>query len=95
MQYKLSGATSKLSQVEIIPAKTDVGALANRINLETRSLHDRADKTVTLKFALALRNYKVYRQGLQAFYHVFASIEKALYRQLEKKDEWSEMLEQV
>lgn len=44
MQYKLSGATSKLSQVEIIPAKTDVGALANRINLETRSLHDRATR---------------------------------------------------
>ncbi|EMG45984.1 HMX1 Heme-binding protein HMX1 [Candida maltosa Xu316] len=88
-------ATTKLPQHEIIPSKTDVGALANRINTETRSLHDKVDKMVTLKLAIALRNYKVYRQGLQCFYHVFASIEKALYRQFEKDDEWSEMLKQV
>ncbi|KAG7662591.1 HMX1 [[Candida] subhashii] len=89
------GATTKLNQNEIIPAKSDVGALANRINLETKSLHDTVDKLVTLKMAIALKNYKVYRQGLQAFYHVFASIEKALYRQMEANDQWADMLKQV
>ncbi|RLV91247.1 Heme-binding protein HMX1 [Spathaspora sp. JA1] len=89
------GATTKLSQNEIIPAPTDVGALANRINQDTRSLHDKIDKEVTLKFAIALKNYKIFRQGLQAFYHVFDAIETSLYRQLEIDDEWTEMLKQV
>lgn len=86
---------SKLTEEETIPHKTDVGALANRINLETRALHNKIDKLVTLKFALALRDYKIYRQGLQSFYHVFATVERQLYAQLEKGDEWSEMLQKV
>lgn len=90
-----SGATTKLSQHEILPAKNDIGALANRINSETRSLHDKVDKLVTLKMALALRDGKIYRQGLQSFYHVFASIEKSLHAQLEKDDEWTPMLKSV
>lgn len=91
-----SGATTKLSQQEIIPHPTDVGALANRINSETRSLHNKIDKLVTLKFAIALRDYKIYRQGLQSFYHVFATTEKCLARQLEDKDdEWSQLLLKV
>ncbi|ODV76848.1 heme oxygenase [Suhomyces tanzawaensis NRRL Y-17324] len=89
------GATTKLSQQEILPAKDDIGALANRINLETRGHHDKVDKMMTLRFALALRDYKIYRQGLQSFYHVFASIETALYRQFEKDDQWTEMLKEV
>ncbi|CAK9438719.1 uncharacterized protein LODBEIA_P29430 [Lodderomyces beijingensis] len=95
--YNATGATTKLSQQEIIPSKTDVGALANRINTETRSLHDKVDKLVTLKMAIALRNYKVFRQGLQSFYHVFQSIETALQHQLETypDSEWSTMLREV
>lgn len=90
------GATTKLSQQEIIPLPTDIGALANRINLETRALHNKIDKLVTLKFALALRDYKIYRQGLQSFYHVFATVEKMLYLQLEdKSSEWTPVLEKV
>ncbi|KAI3405372.2 HMX1 [Candida oxycetoniae] len=90
-------ATAKLSQKEIIPTKTDVGALANRINLETQTLHNKVDKMVTLKMAIALRNYKVFRQGLQAFYHVFATIETCLQNQLENdpNSKWSIMLQQV
>ncbi|KAI5953574.1 HMX1 [Candida jiufengensis] len=86
-----------ISKHEIIPSKTDIGALGNRINLETRSLHDKVDKFVTLKFAIALRNYKVYRQGLQAFYHVFKSIEIALDYQFKNnsEDKYVEMLKQV
>lgn len=90
------GATTKLSQHEIIPHKTDVGALANRINLETRALHNKIDKLVTLKFAIALRNYKVYRQGLQSFYHVFATVEDCLFAEFENpQSEWSETLRKV
>ncbi|KAI5967382.1 hypothetical protein KGF57_000410 [Candida theae] len=95
IKLSTTGATTKLAQHEIIPAKRDVGALANRINLETRSLHDKVDKMVSLKMAIALRNYKVYRQGLQAFYHIFASIEKAMEYQLQQDTQWSDMLKQV
>lgn len=84
-----------LTEEEIIPHKTDVGALANRINMETRTLHNKIDKLVTLKFALALRDYKIYRQGLQSFYHVFATVERQLHAQLAKNDEWSELLQKV
>lgn len=87
--------SSKLSQNEVIPHKTDVGALANRINLDTRALHNKIDKWVTLRFALALRDYRIYRQGLQSFYHVFATIETNLYQQLESNGEWSELLLKV
>ncbi|KAK6461973.1 heme-binding peroxidase [Scheffersomyces coipomensis] len=89
------GATTKLSQHEILPAKNDEGALANRINLETRSLHDKIDKMMSFRFALALRDAKLYRQGLQSFYHVFAAIETSLSKQFAKDDEWSDMLKSV
>ncbi|EEQ40010.1 hypothetical protein CLUG_04138 [Clavispora lusitaniae ATCC 42720] len=93
---KMSTTTTKLNQQEIIPSRTDVGALANRINMETRSLHNKIDKLVTLKFALALRDYKIFRQGLQSFYHVFATIEECLYKQLENEDsEWTPLLRNV
>lgn len=86
----------KLSKHEIIPHKTDVGALANRINMETRSLHNKIDKLVTLKFALALRDHKIYRQGLQSFYHVFAAVEKNLERELANPDlPWTPILKAV
>lgn len=88
--------SSQLNQQEIIPHPTDVGALANRINLETRTLHNKIDKLVTLKFAIALRDYKIYRQGLQSFYHVFATVEECLYEQLaDKSNEWTDILSKV
>lgn len=87
--------TSKLSLHEVIPHKTDIGALANRINLETRALHNKTDKWVTLRFALALRDYRIYRQGLQSFYHVFATIEKNLYQELNSSGEYSELLSKI
>lgn len=87
---------SKLSQYEIIPQPTDVGALANRINAETRSLHNKIDKLVTLKFALALRDYKIFRQGLQSFYHVFATVERRLNEEFADPElEWSPMLKKI
>lgn len=90
-----SGATTKLSQHEVVPGPKDVGALANRINTETRTLHNKIDKMMTLKLALALRDPKIYRQGLQSFYHVFATIERCLKQQIDAKNEWSEMLSEI
>lgn len=89
------GATTKLNQHEILPAPTDVGALANRINHETRALHNKIDKMITLKLALAYRDSRIYRQGLQSFYHVFATVERSLMKQFERDDEWTELLKQV
>lgn len=87
---------TKLNEQEIIPRPTDVGALANRINLETRSLHNKIDKLVTLKFAIAMRDYKIFRQGLQSFYHVFATVEECLYKQLDDdQSEWTPILKNV
>lgn len=86
---------TKIPQLEVLPLKTDIGALANRINAETRSHHNKVDKMVTFRFALALRDYKIYRQGLQSFYHVFASIETALARELEQNTPYAPMLAQV
>lgn len=91
-----STKTTHLNQQEIIPLPTDVGALANRINLDTRTLHNKIDKLVTLKFAIALRDYKIYRQGLQSFYHVFATVEQCLYEQLaDTSNEWTSILLKV
>ncbi|EGV62552.1 heme oxygenase [Yamadazyma tenuis] len=78
---------AKLGQQEILPLKNDVGALANRINTETRGLHDKIDKQVTLKLAIAYRDPKIYRQGLQSFYHVFQSIERSINRELAKSND--------
>ena len=90
-----SGATTKLAQHEVVPAPTDMGALANRINKETRTLHNKIDKMMTLKLALALRDPKIYRQGLQSFYHVFATIERCLKEQINANNEWSDMLNEI
>lgn len=90
-----NGATTKLNQHEIIPLASDVGALGNRINKDTRQLHNKIDKMMTLKLALALRDPKIYRQGLQSFYHVFATIERCLYKQFEADNEWSDILKKI
>lgn len=89
------GATTKLSQHEILPSPTDVGALANRINHETKALHNKIDRMITLKLALAYRDARIYRQGLQSFYHVFATMERCLMKQFERDDQWTDILKQV
>ncbi len=61
---------------EIIPRLTDVGALGNRINGSAKCIHNVIDKTVSGDLGLALKNPKLYRQGLQSFYHVFQTIER-------------------
>ncbi|KAH3668526.1 hypothetical protein OGAPHI_002280 [Ogataea philodendri] len=92
MQPKLSPA----QKLEFnIPAKDDVGALGNRINAETKALHDQINAVVTMKFALALRNQKVYRQGLQAFYHIYRHIEIALEREMERDTEYAQMIKNI
>lgn len=80
---------------EIIPAKNDVGALANRINSETRAVHNQVDKMVTLKFAIAVRDAKIYRQGIQMFYHYFCAIEDSLAKELASGSKYSEMFAKI
>lgn len=86
---------AKINQEEVLPLKTDIGALANRINLETRSLHNKVDKQMTLKFAIAFRDAKIYRQGLQSFYHVFKAIELSLAREMKKDSEFTDILKKI
>lgn len=88
-------ANTQINQQEIIPAKNDIGALANRINMETRSLHNNVDKLVTLKFAIAIKNYKIYRQGIQMFYHIFKAVEIALDRELKSNNKYTEMFQNI
>ncbi|KAG0682764.1 heme oxygenase [Pichia californica] len=90
-----SHSTSQINQHEIIPAKNDIGALANRINMETRTLHNQIDKMVTLKFALAVRDPKIYRQGIQMFYHIFSAIEDCIERELNNNNKYTEMFKNI
>lgn len=82
---KLHPAT-KFPQSEILPLPTDVDALANRINSATRSAHNKIDRSVSTKFIVALRDGKIYRQGLQAFYHVFKHAEIVIDRLINDKE---------
>lgn len=86
---------TKVPAEEILPKPTDIGALANRINRETRSLHNVVDKMLTLRLTYALRDARIYRQGLACFYFVFAAIEKSLYSRLDVGDEWSLLLKSI
>lgn len=63
---------------DVIPAPTDVGALANRINFNTRDAHNKIDAFMSVRFAVALRHGKLYRQGILAFYFVFRAIEQEI-----------------
>ncbi|SCU99339.1 LAFA_0G23420g1_1 [Lachancea sp. 'fantastica'] len=66
-----------------IPAPTDVGALANRINFHTRDQHNKIDAQMSVKFAFAMKHGFIYRQGILAFYYVFQAIEQEIDRILE------------
>ncbi|KAI8390760.1 related to Heme-binding protein HMX1 [Nakaseomyces glabratus] len=61
-----------------VPAPTDIGALANRINFNTRDAHNKIDAFMSVRFAVALRHGKLYRQGILAFYYVFQAIEQEI-----------------
>lgn len=50
---------------------------------------------VTLKFAIAVRDAKIYRQGIQFFYHVFSAIEDAMEIQLNTPSKYQEMFQAV
>lgn len=76
----------KFAQQDIIPAPTDVGALANRINTATRSIHNRIDSLISLKMVFALRDRKIYRQGILGFYYVFREFERVWHAEMAKVD---------
>ncbi|VVT45950.1 uncharacterized protein SAPINGB_P000972 [Magnusiomyces paraingens] len=65
----------KFTQEEVIPAPDDIGALANRINKATHAIHNKINNLISLKMVFALRDPKIYRQGIIAFYYVFREFE--------------------
>lgn len=76
----------KFAQQDIIPSPNDVGALANRINTATRAVHTRIDNLISLKMVFALRDPKIYRQGILAFYYVFREFERLWNLEMAKVD---------
>lgn len=76
----------KYAQQDMIPAPNDVGALANRINKSTRSVHNRIDNLISLKMVFALRDRKIYRQGILAFYYAFREFEQHWKIEMAKVD---------
>lgn len=76
---------AKFSQQEIIPAPGDVGALANRINAATHSIHNQINNLISMKMVFALRDPRIYRQGIQSFYHVFKTYEECWQEEMNKK----------
>ncbi|KAG5355916.1 Heme-binding protein [Yarrowia sp. B02] len=78
---------SKLAQDDILPLPTDVGALANRINKATRGSHSKINNLINLKIVFALRDARIYRQGIQAFYHVFKTYEEVWQVEMNRKDD--------
>lgn len=66
----------------IIPSPTDVGALANRINFQTRDAHNKINTFMGIKMAIAMRHGFIYRQGILAYYYVFDAIEQEIDRLL-------------
>lgn len=63
-----------------VPAPTDVGALANRINFHTRDAHNKINAYMSVRLAFALKHGWIYRQGILAYYYVFQAIEQELDR---------------
>lgn len=88
---------TKIPQQEILPLATDIGALGNRINFNTRSEHNSINRTITLKFAIAIRDARIYRQGIQAFYHVFRTVEELINKELSQEplSKTGEILKQI
>lgn len=86
-----------LSQQEIVPAPGDVGALANRINKATHAIHNQINNLISIKIIFAVRDPRIYRQGIQSFYHVFRTFEECWQEAIaENKDERiTEILKEV
>lgn len=83
----------KFAQDEIIPAPNDVGALANRINKATHAIHNKINNLISLKMVFALRDPKIYRQGIIAFYYVFRDFERIWQEEMAKEGGSEEELE--
>lgn len=86
---------TKLSQSELVPAPGDVGALANRINKATHSIHNQINNLISIKMVFALRDPRIYRQGVQSFYHVFKTFEECWLEEMEKDGRIADILKEV
>lgn len=85
----------KLVQQDIIPAPNDVGALANRINKATHSVHNQINNLISLKMVFVLRDPRIYRQGIQSFYHVFKTFEECWQDEMTKEGRVADILREV
>lgn len=84
-----------LTQQEIVPAPGDVGALANRINKATHAIHNQINNLISIKIVFALRDPRIYRQGIQSFYHVFRTFEECWAEAMEGDDHIAHILKEV
>lgn len=64
----------------IIPSPTDTKALANRINFQTRDAHNKINKKMSIKLAIALRHGFIYRQGILTYYYIFKVVEEEIIK---------------
>lgn len=80
----------KLTQQELVPAPGDVGALANRINKATHAIHNQINNLISIKLVFALRDPRIYRQGIQSFYHVFKTFEEEWQAAMAKASDFDE-----
>lgn len=88
-----SEGKKKFAQQDIIPAPNDVGALANRINKATHAIHNTINNLISLKMVFALRDPKIYRQGILAFYYVFREFERIWIEEMAKEGGSEEEIE--
>lgn len=86
---------AKMAQQEIIPAPNDVGALANRINKATHGIHNEINNLISVKMVFALRDPRIYRQGIQSFYHVFKTFEESWQEEMAKEGRIADILREV
>ncbi|KAI5843729.1 hypothetical protein BZA05DRAFT_180107 [Tricharina praecox] len=50
--------------------------LSQAINTATRDLHDIVNHLIVQRFMLGLRDYRLYREGILSFYHVYSAFER-------------------
>lgn len=77
---------------ETIPSPTDVGALANRINLHTRDAHNKIDKAMSINIAFALRHRFIYEDIIKTYFEIFSTIENKIDSILETDSQTATIL---
>jgi len=61
---------------EVFPEAPHQPSLSQAINASTKDLHDSVNVLVVQRFMLGLRDYRLYREGIRSFYHVYSAFER-------------------